>query len=57
MTAVKRDAAIIQFFENAIYKIPTGLEGSIDQREKNSVKIFLKPVADNIEVDDEHELA
>ena len=48
LTAVKRDAAIIQnkHFENAIYKIQAGLEGSMDQREKSSVKIFLKPVAD-----------
>ena len=52
LTAVKRDAAIIQnkHFENAIYKIQAGLEGSMDQREKSSVKIFLKPVADNAEV-------
>jgi len=27
----------------------------MDQREKNSVKIFLKPVADNTEVGGEHE--
>lgn len=59
LTAVKRDAAIIQnkHFENAIYKIQAGLEGSMDQREKNSVKIFLKPVADNTEVGDEYKLA
>lgn len=57
LTAVKRDAAIIQnkHFENAIYKIQAGLEGSMDQREKSSVKIFLKPVADNAEVGDERE--
>ena len=57
LTAVKRDAAIIQNkrFENAIYKIQAGLEGSMDQREKSSVKIFLKPVADNAEVGDERE--
>jgi hypothetical protein len=29
----------------------------MDQREKNSVKIFLKPLVDNIEVGDEHEPA
>ena len=59
LTAVKKDAAIIQnkYFENAIYKIQAGLEGSMDQREKNSVKIFLKPLVDNIEVGDEHEPA
>ena len=57
LTAVKRDAAIIQNkrFENAIYKIQAGLEGSMDQREKSSVKMFLKPVADNAEAGDERE--
>ncbi len=57
LTAVKRDAGIIQnrYFENAIYKIQAGLEGSMDQREKNSVKIFLKPVAENIVRENDHE--
>jgi len=57
LTAVKRDAGIIQnrYFENAIYKIQAGLEGSMDQREKNSVKKILKPVAENIVRENDHE--
>ena len=57
LTAVKRDATIIQnkHFENAIYKIQAGLESSMNQQEKNSVKIFLKPAAENIGRENEHE--
>jgi hypothetical protein len=57
LTAVKRDASIIQskHFENAIYKIQAGLEDSMSQQEKSSVKIFLKPVVDDAEVEDERE--
>ena len=57
LTAAKKDAAIIQnkHFENAIYKTQAGLEGSMNQQEKSSVKIFLKPVVDDAEVGDERE--
>ena len=41
--------------KNAIYKIQAGLKGLMDQREKNSVKSFLEPVADNIVRENDHE--
>ena len=55
LTAIRRDAAIIQnrHFENAIYKIQGGLESSMTNQEKNSVKIFLKTAGSEEVIEDE----
>ena len=55
LTAIRRDAAIVQsrHFENAIYKIQGGLESSMTNQEKNSVKIFLKTTGDEEKREDE----
>lgn len=54
LTAIRKDAAIIQNknFETAIYKIQGGLESTLTNQEKASVKIFLKPAREEVKEDE-----
>ena len=54
LTAIRKDAVIIQnkHFETAIYKIQGGLESTLTNQEKASVKHFLKPASEEVKEDE-----